>query len=228
MYTYIQLQRKCAELTQHVSYDSSGTATYDTNFLTKIATWLNLSQKAISEGYDFWTELQTTYNFSSADGQEAYSMPSDFDKPYKLIDLTNKKEISFISEEEYVEGHIANIADADEGTPAYARIYGVSSRLKQLKLGLIPDAVYSYRLWHKKIAADMSADDDYPFVDADRYFIFDACGYAWKWDGATEKANFSWAKAKEALISLLQNQGNKLGQDYQHKIVSKWAETHRR
>ena len=206
MYTFLTLKQKVAELTQHVTYDSSGTATYDPNFMTKAGVWLNLSQKLLSESYDFWTELETTYDLTTVDGTEAYDMPSDFDKPYRVYDLTNVKEITPETETKYVDANLSDIVDSTEGEPSEYRIYGVSSRLKQMKLGLIPDDAYSVRIWYKKLPTDMSADGDYAFMDADPYLIMKACGYSWKWEGNEQRAAIAWAEAERALNSLLLNQ----------------------
>jgi len=225
--TFLELKRKVAILGQRVTYDVDGVATYDAVFLEQAGTWLQLSEKLLVEIYDYWTELQSIYNFSSTASIEAYSMPADFDKPLRVYDLTNKKEILPQTEEEWSDGNIANIAGAEEGTPDKYRIYGVSSRRKQMKLGLIPDDVYSYRVLYKIIPDGMSADDDYPFIECDRYLIFDAYGYALKQAQQEQQASFAWQKSQEALTILLNNQMMKLSPKYQNKIVSAWAQAHR-
>lgn len=225
MLTFLELKQKSAELTQHVSYDTSNVATYDANFLSKIGTWLNLSQKRLAEKYDFWVELQAIYNFNTADGTEAYSMPTDFDKPFKVFDLTNEVELTIITEEEYATGHISDIVAATEGEPTYARIYGVSTRLVQMKLGLIPGATYSMRVLYKQVPTDMSADDSYPFMDADRYLIMDACGFAFKWEREEQKAVLAWQMAEDAYKDLMTNQMRKFG--VQQKFESSIMNAHR-
>jgi len=219
MKTFLELATDVANFTQH--------STDDSDMMTKIKSWLNLSQRSLTEQYDFWTELETTYDFNTADGIEAYDMPSDFDKAFRVADLTNKVELTPMTEQEYVASYLSNIANADEGKPTIYRIYGVLSRLRQMKLGLIPDAVYSMRIWYKKIPADMSADGDYAFVDADVFLIFNTMGHTFKWEKEDEKARGAWAKAKEALYQLLTNQMRKHGTNYQHKIVSNFASAHR-
>lgn len=199
----------------------------DSDYLDKIGVWLQLSHKLLAEIYDYWTELQGIYNFTSVASTEAYSMPADFDKPMRVYDLTNDKKLTPITEEKYFDSNIANIADATEGEPEYYRIYGVVSRRKQMKLGLIPDDAYSYRVLYKQIPSELSADADYPFIDADRYLIFDAYGYALKQDKEDTKANFAWQKASEALTALLNNQMSNLGVDYQQKVISRFAQSHR-
>ena len=199
----------------------------DANYLDKIGVWLQLSHKLLAEIYDYWTELQAVHNFNSAIGTEAYSMPADFDKPMRVYDLTNKKKLTPITEEVYSDSNISNIAAKTTGTPDEYRIYGVVSRLKQMKLGLIPNAIISYRVLYKQIPTEMDEDTDYPFIDADRYLVFDAYGYALKQDKEDTKANFAWQKASEALTALLNNQMSNLGVDYQQKIVSSFAQSHR-
>ena len=199
----------------------------DANYLAKIGVWLQLSHKLLAEIYDFWTELQSTHNFTSVDGTEAYSMPEDFDKPLRVYDLTNKKKINPITEEEWSDANVSNIADKTEGTPDKYSLYGVVDRLKQLRLRLIPNDAYSYRVLYKAIPSELSDDEDYPFIDADRYLIFDAYGYALKQDKEDTKANFAWQKAAEALQALLNNQMSNLGIDYQQRIISRFLESHR-
>jgi hypothetical protein len=219
MLTFLQLKTKVANFTQHKTDDS--------DMMTKIGDWLNLSQRSLAELYDFWTELETTYDFNTADGVETYDMPSDFDKAFRVVDLTNETELTPMTEQEYVASYLSNIANADEAAPTIYRIYGVSSRIRQMKLSLIPDDTYSMRIWYKKIPADMSVDGDYAFVDADRYLIFNSAGHVWQWERENEKAVISWQKAKQIFNELMMNQMRKHGTQYQHKFVSNFASAHR-
>ena len=226
--TFLQLKQKVAELTQHTGVTTAGVITYpDKAFLTRAGTWLQLSEKLLSELYDFWIELQDIHNFSSVSGTEAYDMPSNFDKPFRVYDLTNKKEIPAETEETYSDRNIGNIADATTGTPSVYRIYGVSNRLKQMKLGLIPDATISYRILFKKIIDGMIEDTDKAFTNADRYLTWDAAGNAYKWEREDEKAQVAWGKAGEALQVLVSNQMNNLGVEFQERMVSQWLQSHR-
>ncbi len=226
-FDFLTLKQKVAELATRVTYNVAGVADYDDVFLGQVGTWLQLSEALLREINDYWTELQDIHNFSSVVSPvtESYDMPEDFDKALRVYDLTNKKKITHTTEEVYSDSNIANIADSTTGTPDKYRIYGVSAGRKQMKLGLIPDAVISYRVLYKKIPAGMSADDSKAFVIADRYLIFDAYGYSLKQDKEDTKANFAWQKAQEALTALLNNQG--LGPDYQHKIINQWIQSHR-
>lgn len=322
MFTYTELKNEIAKLAQ-VQGRGSGQ-------LDKIGVYLNLAQDFLYGVYDYFTELQATYDFSSVDGREDYPMPNDFDKPLRIKDLTTPKDITITTEEEYVDANLSAVADSDEGTPDKARIYGMSgitgvfpstgavvflksssasdtdvvvrvegwvtgdkttlgfesitlngttevygqitfygitkvSKSKQsdgyitlytninvagggsvtsdkayippldrvffqkvLKLGLIPDDAYDYRVWYKRKIRKMVNDYDYPFIDADNYFILDA----WGWTLAQQKetagrAKEVWDKAKEALEVILRNQGAKFGPDYQHKIINAFTKAHR-
>lgn len=96
----------------------------DEDYINKIGVWVNFAHKTLFDVYDYYRELQTVFNFSSVDGTEDYMMPNDFDKPLRIFDLTNKKPIEITTEEVYFDSNISNIADANEGTPAFARIFG--------------------------------------------------------------------------------------------------------
>ena len=81
-----------------------------------VGPFLNLSQDFLGNSYDYWDELKgEPYNFTSVDGTALYYMPLAFDKPLRVYDLTNDKPITIITEEEYFDSNIANIADATEG-----------------------------------------------------------------------------------------------------------------
>ena len=225
--TFLELKQETTILTQHTGVDSNDNITYDANFMAKAGTWIQLSHKLLAEIYDYWVELQGKYNFTSEDGTEAYSMPADFDKPFRIYDLTNKKKLTIETQEKYYDANISAIADATKGIPDKARFYGVSDEQVQLELGLIPDDEYSYRVLYKKIPTELSADGSKPFIDADRYLIFDTVGYAWKWEQQEQKAAFAWQKAQEALTALLNNQMTRLSPDYQHKVINTWTQAHR-
>src|SRR3990167_592250 len=120
MLNFLELKTKVGELVQRST---------DTDYLTKIGTWIQLSHKLLSEIYDYYIELRGIYNFNAADGQENYPLPNRFDKPFRLYDLTNKKEILPETEEEYFDDNIANIANATEGKPDKYRLYGTTGSM---------------------------------------------------------------------------------------------------
>jgi hypothetical protein len=297
----------------------------DADYVTKIGSWMSLSHQLLSEIYDYWFDLQDIYNFTTVDGTEAYALPNRFDKPLRLLDLTNKKTIHPQTEEEYTDLNLGNIVDADEGIPDKFRIFGTQgvttqiastgktvqaksssasdtgaytvrvtgyidsalliedseditistsspttyvagsktfhkitqvsksadttgyitladsdstvleylapkervARHKVLKLGLIPASAYSMRLMFKKKANKLSNDGDYPFTECDRYLIMDTLGFALAQDKDKVGAEQAWKEAEKSLKFLLQNQSNKLGPDYQHEVLSKWASAHK-
>lgn len=98
----------------------------DSDYLSKIKDWVNLAQQYAVNSYDYWSELQSEYTFSTTDGTEKYYLPSDFDKPFRLFDTTNHVKLTWITREEYYSGNIATIADAQTGIPNYAMLYGVN------------------------------------------------------------------------------------------------------
>lgn len=222
MLSYVDLKTKVGELVQRSD---------DSDYLTKIGTWINFAYIFIVDAYDFWTELHETHDFTSTASLETYNMPTDFDKPLRIYDITNDKKLNIITEEKYFDANIANMADLNEDVPDYARLSETSgtgtSVVKVLKLGLIPDDAYDYRVLYKKRVSFMSADTDAPFVDCDRYLIMDAWGWALKQEKQDQLAIVAWQKASEALQILLSNQASKLGPDYQHKIESTWSTAHR-
>lgn len=319
MFNYSELKNHAAVLAQR-----SGDTTYEDD---KIGIWINLSLEFLYGVYDYFPSLEDTHNFTSVDGTENYYMPKRFNKPMRIKDLTNDKEITILTEYEYVDSNVSNIADSTEGVPDVARFYGVkgigldisssgtivkvksssatettavvvrvegfvdSSRTildfenitvpttasstfvsgtktfydiihvskdrdsdgyitvansadttltilssiervsehRVLKLGLIPDAsTYSYRIWFKKKFTKLVNANDYPFVEADDFIIFNTAKIALAQDKETmERANQYDKWAKEALNILLTNLQGKHGPSYQHKITNVWANAHR-
>lgn len=100
-----------------------GDASYAANF----PIWLNMGQMYASNKYDFWSELQSTYNFASSANQETYYMPSDFDKPTRIFDLTNNIKQTMITREQYFDANISTISNAQIGVPQYAMLYGINA-----------------------------------------------------------------------------------------------------
>jgi hypothetical protein len=124
MYNFSELKTEVARLVQR-----SG----DTDYLTKIGTWLNLSLEFLYNSYDYFQELQDVHNFTTVASTESYFMPSRFNKPLRILDLTNKRQLHILTEEEYVDGNLAAIADATTVTvPDKARIYGVDGVIRQI------------------------------------------------------------------------------------------------
>lgn len=118
MYNLSELVNNAAILAQR-----QGDATYATNF----PIWINMGQLYAAKKYDFWQELQSTYNFTSTANQEKYYMPSDFDKPTRIYDLTNNLKPTMLTQEDYFDANISTISNAQTGIPQWARLYGVSA-----------------------------------------------------------------------------------------------------
>lgn len=104
--------------------------TTDAEYITKIQYWINLAQIKAVNLYDFWQALQTSLTMSSVNAQEQYYLPSDFDKPYRIYDLTNDKKLSVTTREEYFDANISNIANSVKGTPQWAMFYGINAIAK--------------------------------------------------------------------------------------------------
>ena len=116
MKTFLELKSDVSKLSQR-----SG----DTDFLSEIGDWINVAQTFLFNSYDYFTELQGKYNFTTVASQEDYALPNDFDKPMRIYDIDNNNKLTIKTEEEYFDGNIANIIDVTTGaTPKFARIYG--------------------------------------------------------------------------------------------------------
>lgn len=118
MYNNGEILDKVAVLTQHVG---------DDNYRAKIQTWVNLGQDFAFSAYDFWSELQSIYAFSSVSGTEKYFMPSNFDKPTRLFDYTNNNKLSWITREAYVDANTASVSGGITGQPQYCSLYGINA-----------------------------------------------------------------------------------------------------
>lgn len=118
MYSNGEILDQVAVLSQHVG---------DENYRAKIQTWVNLGQDFAFNAYDFWSELQAIYAFSSVSGTEKYYMPSNFDKPTRLFDYTNNNKLSWITRESYVDANIASVSGGVTGQPQYCSLYGISA-----------------------------------------------------------------------------------------------------
>ncbi len=105
MYTFSELKSNIATLVQR-----SG----DTSYISDIGVWVNLSIQNLYNSYDYYDELKNVHNFTTVDGTARYYMPSDFEKPLRMYDITNDKKITWRTYEGYFDGNIANIADANE------------------------------------------------------------------------------------------------------------------
>lgn len=100
----------------------------DTTYAALFPIWLNMGQMYASNKYDYWSELQAGFwSFSSTANQQAYYMPSDFDKPYRIYDFTNNLKPTMITRENYSDANISTLSNAQTGVPNYAMMYGINS-----------------------------------------------------------------------------------------------------
>lgn len=118
MYNFGEQCDNVAVLSQH-----SG----DADYRNKIKIWVNLAQSFAFYAYDFWSELQAIHTFQSANAVEKIFLPSNFDKPTRLWDMTHNTKISWITREEYVDANTASVATQVTGQPSQASMYGISA-----------------------------------------------------------------------------------------------------
>lgn len=137
MYTLSELVNNASILAQR-----QGDTTYATNF----PIWLNMGQMYAANKYDFWSELQSTYNFASVGNQEQYYMPSDWDKPTRIFDLTNNLKPTMITREQYFDANISTISNAQVGVPQYAMLYGISA------INYVPTSSFTIQVKSSSIA----------------------------------------------------------------------------
>src|SRR3990167_582078 len=124
MKTFLELKNDVSVLCQR-----SG----DSDYLAKIAVWLNLAHEFVYKIYDYWPQLQDVHNFSTVASTGDYFMPYRFDKPLRVFNLTSDKELTINTEEEYFSSNVSAIADSDtESDPSIYRFYGVSAVIRQI------------------------------------------------------------------------------------------------
>lgn len=120
------------------------------------------------------------------------------------------------------------VADSSGNVMAIIASTERQSRYPELRLGLIPADAYSFRILFKRRINKLVNDNDYPFLDADEFFVCNAVGYGMSEEKESiERANQMWQKAQAALQQVVRNQQSRLGPDFQHKMISKIAQSHR-
>lgn len=125
MYNFSELKTQVGRLVQRSD---------DSNYLSNIVgTLINLNLEFLYNFYDYYNELEGKHNFTTVDGTEDYYMPGDFDKPFRLYDLTNKKPLFPKDEFTYFDANISNIASSTkEKAPSFYRIFEVFGVTKQV------------------------------------------------------------------------------------------------
>lgn len=297
----------------------------DEDYATLIKDWVNWTHQFAGQAYDYFAELEGIHNFSTVASTEEYFMPTRFDKPLRIVDLTNDIKLTIKTEEEYYDENLAIISAAsEESGPSIARMYGVSGVIKQIstsgdtlqakssasentnvtvriegyvdsaltildfeditvtgtsattatspktfykilhhskdidssgyitledssnndlsilssiqrvayhkvmKLGKIPDQANSMRVLLKQAPKKLVDNNDYPFIDADDFFILGSAAYGLLQEKETiDRGNVLFSKANEKLTLLIADRQRRLGPDFQHKIVSPLIQSHR-
>lgn len=102
------------------------------------------------------------------------------------------------------------------------------SRYPVLYLGLIPNGAYTYGGLYKRKIKRMVDSNDYPFTDIADFLHLYALGWAYSEEKETvERAQQTWTKAQDLLMTQIRNQMNKLGDDHQNKFVPLTYNAHR-
>jgi len=120
MLTFSELKDKSSALCQR---------TGATDFKSQLGDYINLLLENLYYSLDTSLELKAFKEFTSVDGTFKYYMPSDFEKPIKLHDITNDKTIYPELLEVYYEDNQASVNDADESdadTYMMREVVGVS------------------------------------------------------------------------------------------------------
>ena len=106
---------------------------------------------------------------------------------------------------------------------------GRVSHHKAFDLGRIPDdSTTNMRILYKKKFRKLVNDNDYPFIEADDFLIFNAASLAMQQEKEMiERAGLMSQQAEQAFFNIMLNQTTKLGPDYQNKMVTKFISAHR-
>ena len=135
--------------------------------------------------------------------------------------------ITRITKSADTDGYVT-IADSSSNVLALIPSTERASRYPVIKFGIIPSAIATIRMLHKRRINKLVNDNDYPFIDADEFFICNAVAYGMAEEKeATDKATLMFQKAKDALSQVIRTEQTRLGEDYQHKIVTKFSQAHR-
>jgi len=136
--------------------------------------------------------------------------------------------ITRVSKDSDSVGYIT-VADSSDTVLAVMQSIDRVLRHKVVELRLIPDdSTTNMRVLYKKRIRKLVNDYDYPFIEADSYFILDGWGWALAQEKETmDRAQTIWNKAEKALFQIIYNQSNKMSEDYQQKLITSFAQAHR-
>jgi hypothetical protein len=199
----------CKKITSAITLKAKSSSLLDTSsIIVRIEGFVDSNKSLL--GYDYITinsAIPTTYE-SSAGSVSFYEIT----KINKSADT-----IGYISIADQSGNLISTIMPNDRG-----------ARFPVINLGLIPDKAYNMRVHYKRMPNRMVNDYDYPFIDADEFFI----NYAFAYCLNEEKENVSripmvTEKATSCLSAVIRNQQSRMGEDFQHKIAHKMAQAFR-
>lgn len=196
------------DLTGSITLQAKSSSVSDTSVSLRIEGYVDSAKTIL--GYD-----TITLNSSSPTTYQASTSPVTF---YGITKITKSGDT------------VGYVTIADNSSNVLATIMPVerASRYVVLKLGLIPDAVYSIKILFKRKVNRMVNDYDYPFIDADEFFV----NYAYQYAMNEEKENVERVpliqqKVMDCLNAVVRTEQTRLGEDYQHKIVFNSAQAFR-
>lgn len=103
------------------------------------------------------------------------------------------------------------------------------ARYKAFRLALIPDdSSTNMRVLYKQKFCKLVDDEDYPFVEADDYLIYNSASLAMQQEKETlDRAVMMNRLASRAMDGIIHQQNTKMGSDFQHKMVAATMVAHR-
>jgi len=136
--------------------------------------------------------------------------------------------ITHVSKDDDTSGYIT-LEDSSANTLTTLDQIGRVSHHKAFDLGLIPDdSTTDMRILYKKKFRKLVDDNDYPFIEADDFLIFNAASLAMQQEKEMiERAGLMAQQAERAFFDINSNQTTKLGPDFQHQMVWGITQAHR-
>lgn len=186
--TYQELQQLCQR--------KSGNKTADA--LEGFKIYLNLMQKDMAGRCDYWPELQASGTLSLTDGDEDYSLASDFHKLRgDTIRITGNNEIRIrVVPYEVFRQSYTDTSNDSEALPIIA--YWNPNAVDTLNFYPIPDTSYTAAYDYIKDVTDMTNNGDEPFVVSRwRHILVDgalAMHYESAYEMAFDKAAYHWTR----------------------------------
>jgi hypothetical protein len=181
-------------------------------FATIIGTYLNNRYKAIRKRANF-NIINDTYSFSTVAGTANYTLPSTFGKELYVRDATNKTNLSYISIQDLVQNNTTTLTSG--GTATKYSIYENFSnptRVKLMKLHLVPNSVVTIEAPHIIEPADLSAESDVAMFDCDDAIELGATADAWAYKRQFAKSSYFEGLFEKALQTIIWDRANQPNQ----------------